>query len=299
MAEFDVVVLGGGTAGVHVAGEVAQAGRSVALVEAGLVGGESPYLACLPSKTLLEAAGRGEAWENAVARRDEAASGLDDGATAGRLTEAGVTLFRGTGQADPARDHRGGARRPRRAGGLARLHRPGRQHRQRAGRAADRGPGRYPRLDQRRGSELPGSSAAAGGPGRRPGRLRAGPDLCGVRLAGDSGGDRECPAAGRSALHRGDPGRCAAPDRRRRPPRVRRGQGRAHGRGAGADAGGRDPDRGRPRAAGHGPAPPAERARPGQARHRTEARHRDPGGRRLPGGPARAGSGRRCGRRAM
>ena len=98
MPEFDVVVLGGGTAGVHVAAEVATGGRSVALVEAGLVGGESPYLACLPSKTLLEAAGRGEAWENAVARRDEVTSHLDDSSAAGRLTEAGVTLLRGTGQ---------------------------------------------------------------------------------------------------------------------------------------------------------------------------------------------------------
>jgi pyruvate/2-oxoglutarate dehydrogenase complex dihydrolipoamide dehydrogenase (E3) component len=98
MPEFDVVVLGGGTAGVHVAAEVAAGGRSVALVEAGLVGGESPYLACLPSKTLLEAAGRGEAWENAVARRDEVTSHLDDSSAAGRLTEAGVTLLRGTGQ---------------------------------------------------------------------------------------------------------------------------------------------------------------------------------------------------------
>ncbi|HEY0717310.1 MAG TPA: NAD(P)/FAD-dependent oxidoreductase [Streptosporangiaceae bacterium] len=98
MPEFDVVVLGGGTAGVHVAAEVASSGRSVALVEAGLVGGESPYLACLPSKTLLEAAGRGEAWENAVARRDEVASYLDDTAAASRLIEAGVTLLRGTGQ---------------------------------------------------------------------------------------------------------------------------------------------------------------------------------------------------------
>ena len=98
MAEFDVVVLGGGTAGVHVAEQAARAGRSVALVEAGLVGGESPYLACLPSKTLLEAAGRGEAWENAVARRDEAASCLDDSAAAARLADAGVTLLRGTGQ---------------------------------------------------------------------------------------------------------------------------------------------------------------------------------------------------------
>jgi pyruvate/2-oxoglutarate dehydrogenase complex dihydrolipoamide dehydrogenase (E3) component len=98
MPEFDVVVLGGGTAGVHVAAEVAISGRSVALVEAGLVGGESPYLACLPSKTLLEAAGRGEAWENAVARRDEVTSHLDDSSAASRLTEAGVTLLRGTGQ---------------------------------------------------------------------------------------------------------------------------------------------------------------------------------------------------------
>jgi len=98
MPEFDVVVLGGGTAGVHVAAEVATGGRSVALVEAGLVGGESPYLACLPSKTLLEAAGRGEAWENAVARRDEVTNHLDDSPAASRLTEAGVTLLRGTAQ---------------------------------------------------------------------------------------------------------------------------------------------------------------------------------------------------------
>src|ERR1700761_1436047 len=98
MPEFDVVVLGGGTAGLHVAAEVAAGGRSVALVEAGRVGGEPPSLACLPSKTLLEAAGRGEAWENAVARRDEVTSHLDDSSAASRLTEAGVTLLRGTGQ---------------------------------------------------------------------------------------------------------------------------------------------------------------------------------------------------------
>ena len=53
MAAFDVVVLGGGTAGVHVATEVAGGGKTVALVEAGLIGGESAYLACLPSNSLL------------------------------------------------------------------------------------------------------------------------------------------------------------------------------------------------------------------------------------------------------
>jgi dihydrolipoamide dehydrogenase len=98
VTDFDVVVLGGGTAGQHVATEVARAGRSVALAEAGLVGGESPYLACRPSKSLLQSARRGETWEHAIARRDEITAGLDDSSAAARLAEAGVTLVRGTGR---------------------------------------------------------------------------------------------------------------------------------------------------------------------------------------------------------
>ena len=98
MAAFDVVVLGGGTAGLHVATEVAGGGKAVALVEAGLLGGESPYLACVPSNSLLLSAARGKTWEDAVARRDEVTGGLDDSAPARRLTRAGVTVIRGTGR---------------------------------------------------------------------------------------------------------------------------------------------------------------------------------------------------------
>ena len=98
MGAFDVVVLGGGTAGGHVAELAVRGGRSVALVEAGLIGGESPYLACLPSNSLLLAAGRGETWEDAVARRDEVTGGLDDSGSARRLAEVGVTVVRGTGR---------------------------------------------------------------------------------------------------------------------------------------------------------------------------------------------------------
>ncbi len=98
MGAFDVVVLGGGTAGVHVATEVAGGGKAVALVEAGLIGGESSYLACLPSNSLLLSAARGKTWEDAVARREEVTGGLDDSASARRLTRAGVTVIRGTGR---------------------------------------------------------------------------------------------------------------------------------------------------------------------------------------------------------
>src|SRR5580658_9527826 len=98
MGAFDVVVLGGGTAGVHVATEVVRGGKSVALVEAGLIGGESPYLACLPSTSLLLSADQGVTWEDAVARRTEVTGGLDDSGPALRLAQAGVTVIRGTGR---------------------------------------------------------------------------------------------------------------------------------------------------------------------------------------------------------
>lgn len=93
---YDVIVLGGGC-GSKIAAELARAGRSVALVESRLVGGESPYFACIPSKTLLRAARRGETWEHAVARRDEVTGRLDDAPVAALMAEAGVTVVRGRG----------------------------------------------------------------------------------------------------------------------------------------------------------------------------------------------------------
>ncbi len=98
MGAFDVVVLGGGAAGLSVATEVAAGGKSVALVEAGLLGGESGYLACLPSNSLLLSARQGTAWADAVARRTEVTGGLDDSAAADRLAATGVSVFRGTGR---------------------------------------------------------------------------------------------------------------------------------------------------------------------------------------------------------
>ena len=103
MAEkFEVVVLGGGSAGEATASGLAERGVKVALVEADLVGGECPYVACMPSKALLRMAGLRSAhgqpgWKEAVAFRDEVAEHRDDSETARSLADGGVSVVRGRG----------------------------------------------------------------------------------------------------------------------------------------------------------------------------------------------------------
>ncbi|MGX6449086.1 dihydrolipoyl dehydrogenase family protein [Patulibacter sp. S7RM1-6] len=106
---FDVVVLGSGPGGRAVAPALAEAGRRVAIVEAELVGGECPFWACIPSKTLLRpsqlrtqarhvpgVAVPEEDWPAIRDYRDYMNSGLDDGAKAEWIQGTGVTLVRGT-----------------------------------------------------------------------------------------------------------------------------------------------------------------------------------------------------------
>jgi dihydrolipoamide dehydrogenase len=94
----EVMVIGGGVAGRHIATELAQAGRVVALVESRLVGGGRPYFGCLPSKSLLHSARRGDTWELAIARRDHVTGQLDDTSATARMIEAGVTMLHGQGR---------------------------------------------------------------------------------------------------------------------------------------------------------------------------------------------------------
>ncbi len=54
--DFDLIVIGGGSAGLVVAGGAAQLGARVALVEKKALGGDCLYTGCVPSKTLIRSA---------------------------------------------------------------------------------------------------------------------------------------------------------------------------------------------------------------------------------------------------
>ncbi len=118
--DFDVIVLGAGTAGQSVASNLAEGGRSVVLIEAHRVGGECPFVACMPAKSLLRSAEvrhvmtratelgaasadppldeDAAAFYAALDRRDTIAGNLDDAGSAKGVVDAGVTLVRGRGR---------------------------------------------------------------------------------------------------------------------------------------------------------------------------------------------------------
>ncbi len=87
---FDLVVIGGGAAGLAAAITAARLGASVALVHDGPLGGDCTLTGCVPSKALLGAAARGASFTDAMATVRQAVATVtrevDDIAAQRRIT---------------------------------------------------------------------------------------------------------------------------------------------------------------------------------------------------------------------
>ena len=113
--EFDIVCLGGGVAGEAIADGLQNSGLTLAVIERELVGGECPYWACVPSKTLLrssETLSEADRARHLAASRVEwtvdfpkvakrvrwMARDLDDSRPAAAMEATGARLVRGEGE---------------------------------------------------------------------------------------------------------------------------------------------------------------------------------------------------------
>ena len=107
----DVAILGAGPGGEHAANALHGAGRSVALIERELIGGECTNWACIPTKTLLRPSElRGAShrsagvhttaldWPDLDRYRDYMTSAGDDSARVRGYEEMGLTVVKGEGR---------------------------------------------------------------------------------------------------------------------------------------------------------------------------------------------------------
>ncbi len=95
-AGYDLIVIGGGAAGLGAARAGVAAGARTLLVSAGEIGGECTFTGCVPSKTLIEAAARGAALPDAMAAVRKAVAAIAATETEDVLGREGIEVLRGS-----------------------------------------------------------------------------------------------------------------------------------------------------------------------------------------------------------
>jgi pyruvate/2-oxoglutarate dehydrogenase complex dihydrolipoamide dehydrogenase (E3) component len=93
--DYDLIVIGGGAAGLAAAQAGAAARARTLLVAEGEIGGECTFTGCVPSKTLIEAAARGVTFTDATAAVHRAVAAIAATETPAVLTRHGIDVLRG------------------------------------------------------------------------------------------------------------------------------------------------------------------------------------------------------------
>lgn len=91
----DVVVIGGGAGGLTAASQAKRMGASVMLVADGPLGGDCTHTGCVPSKTLIAVAARGEDFATAITTVHATIDRIAATEDADHLTHAGIEVARG------------------------------------------------------------------------------------------------------------------------------------------------------------------------------------------------------------
>jgi len=107
---WDLVVIGGGAAGLGAARAGAAAGARVLLISDGEIGGECTFTGCVPSKTLIEAAARGTGFAAAMSAVRGAVAAIAATETAEALGREGIEVLRATAAFTSPREVKAGRR---------------------------------------------------------------------------------------------------------------------------------------------------------------------------------------------
>ncbi len=95
MRNVDLVIIGGGAGGLVAVREAHRRGADVVMVQDGPVGGDCTFTGCVPSKTLLAAAARGQSFPDAMTAVNRAVSHIAATEDAAALAADGIEVVPG------------------------------------------------------------------------------------------------------------------------------------------------------------------------------------------------------------